>query len=230
MLSPNSHHMGGLSLWCETGQGWKICGQDQSARPRHLLVTRNHISLASTTHPKFISLRKPFRKSYFWSKFWRLRFRREVVANTKLLRCNFVSLCYFWSNNESRDSVDCSCGCLEGSSIFLETFIHLRVLILVCGEGEVVGVMAWLAPFSVSVFVFSQLFKPSYEPLNCFLCCLEGLGSSCLCLRRRRSVTVRFHCAQGSAPYPLICSTLCNAPGSSRKPICKVMTVSWGSF
>ena len=86
--------------------------------------------------------------------------------------------CYFWSNYEPRDSLDCSCGCLEDPSIFLESFIHLRVLIFVCGEGEVVGVMAWLVPLpSLSlVFVFPQLFKPSFEPVDCSLGCLEGPG------------------------------------------------------
>ena len=54
--------------------------------------------------------------------------------------------CYFWSNNESRDSIDCFYGCLEGPSIFLESFILLRILICVCGEGEIVAVMAWLVP------------------------------------------------------------------------------------
>ena len=50
--------------------------------------------------------------------------------------------CYFWSNNESRDSIDCFYGCLEGPSIFLESFIFLYVLICACGEGEIVAVMA----------------------------------------------------------------------------------------
>ena len=50
--------------------------------------------------------------------------------------------CYFWSNNESRDSIDCFYGCLEGPSIFLESFIFLRVLICACREGEIVAVMA----------------------------------------------------------------------------------------
>ena len=39
----------------------------------------------------------------------------------------------------SRDSLDCFLGCLEGPSIFLESFIHLRVLSFVCGEGAAVG-------------------------------------------------------------------------------------------
>ena len=54
--------------------------------------------------------------------------------------------------------------------------------------------------------------------------------SSCLYLRRRRSVTVRFHCAQGPAPNPLICNTLWAAPGICRRSIWKVRTVFWGSF
>ena len=75
--------------------------------------------------------------------------------------------------------MDCSCGCLEGPSIFLERFIHLRVRIFVCGEGEVVGDMAWLVPLlclCLSVFVFPQLFKTSYEPVDCSLGFLEGPG------------------------------------------------------
>ena len=48
-----------------------------------------------------------------------------------------VSLSFFNSNYESKDSVDCSCGCLEGPSIFQESFILLRDHVSVCGEGEV---------------------------------------------------------------------------------------------
>ena len=40
--------------------------------------------------------------------------------------------------------MNCSCECLEGPSIFLESIIHSRVLIFVCGEGEIVCVMEWL--------------------------------------------------------------------------------------
>ena len=40
--------------------------------------------------------------------------------------------------------MNCSCECLEGPSIFLESIIHSRVLIFVCGEGEIVCVMGWL--------------------------------------------------------------------------------------
>ena len=192
---------------------------------------------ACTTHPKFISLRKPFRKSYFWSKFWRLRFRREVVANTKLLRCNFVSLLLFKSNYEPRDSVDCSCGCLEGSSIFLETFIHLRVLIFVCGEGEVVGVMAWLVPF---LCLCLCLFKPSNEPLNCSLCCLECQGiflQSLILLRVHVCVCGEGEVSQSGFTVPraqllipwyaaLFVMLLAAPEGQSWK----VGTVFWGSF
>lgn len=41
------------------------------------------------------------------------------------------------------------------------------------------GDMAWLVPLlclCLSVFVFPQLFKPSYEPVDCSLGCLEGPG------------------------------------------------------
>ena len=40
--------------------------------------------------------------------------------------------------------MNCSCECLEGPSIFLESIIHSRVLIFVCGEGEIVCVMELL--------------------------------------------------------------------------------------
>ena len=60
-----------------------------------------------------------------------------------------VSLSFFNSNYESKDSVDCSCGSLEGPSIFLESFILFRVLICACGEGEIVCVIAWLFPLPV---------------------------------------------------------------------------------
>merc|ERR1711860_446557 len=70
---------------------------------------------------------------------------------------NFRSAC--WSNNESRDSIDCFYGCLEGPSIFLESSILLRVLIFACREGEIVAVMAWLVPPpSLSDACISQLF------------------------------------------------------------------------
>ena len=47
------------------------------------------------------------------------------------------SLGFFYSLIMIPDSVDCSCGCLEGPSIFLESFILLRDNVSVCGEGEV---------------------------------------------------------------------------------------------
>ena len=37
----------------------------------------------------------------------------------------------------SYEPLDCSLGCLEGTGIFLKSFILLRVHVCVCGEGEV---------------------------------------------------------------------------------------------
>ena len=62
--------------------------------------------------------------------------------------------------------MNCSCGCLEGPSIliFLGSLIHLRVLIFVCGEGEVVGVMAWLVPL-LCLCLSASLSSPSLSCL-----------------------------------------------------------------
>ena len=66
-----------------------------------------------------------------------------VTKDVLMSLASSTSLDVFWgSNYEPRDSVECSHGCLEGPGIFLESFHFLRALIVVCGEGEVMGVMA----------------------------------------------------------------------------------------
>ena len=65
-----------------------------------------------------------------------------VIGDVLMSLASSTSLNVFWGSNfELRNNVDCSLGCLEGPGIFLESFNLLTVLIFVCGEGEVLGVM-----------------------------------------------------------------------------------------
>ena len=67
--------------------------------------------------------------------------KKRCIDEFGVLLHSFLDV--FWgSKYEPRDFVDCSHGCPEGPGIFLERFHFLRALIVVCGEGEVMGVMA----------------------------------------------------------------------------------------
>ena len=122
-------------------------------------VTQPSTNQPSTNHHPTTNHRAPLEpKTDVFHILQRTAGTRQSILGSDSMTQSDCSLCALWLLCAPRDSVDCSCECLEGPSIFLESFIHPRVLIFVCGEGEVVGVMAWLVP----LLCFLSLFSPSF--------------------------------------------------------------------
>ena len=124
---------------------------------------------------------------------------------------------------------DCFYGCLEGPSIFLESFIFLIVLICACGEGEIVAVMACLSLLRVhplqspdmqlSLGRSWQLQKTNLESQDSFLGFL--IVNKCYFLEYGQK-TLEWR-ARGffmqNIDHFAVKKSLCNAPDSSRRSI-----------